>query len=248
MLWVGIYAQPQTPNVVVKDSVVHLYKDILKTDSLLKNTNIQTDNLLFEKKWQENFRKNYQTEDFDYSASKPKTSFWERLTNAVNRLLEYIFGDINGLKVNQVTEAVVNIIAILSLAILLYVLIVFLMKKDGNWIFGKRNSQISIPSNDIVENIHEINFPQTIAKYEQEKDFRSAIRYQFLYMLKKLTDSKQIEWNPEKTNKEYLMEIQKSDLQKQFKEAAYIFDYVWYGEFSVDQNTYEKYKNEHFNW
>lgn len=248
MLWVGIYAQPQTPNVVVKDSVVHLYKDILKTDSLLKNTNIQTDNLLFEKKWQENFRKNYQTEDFDYSASKPKTSFWERLTNAVNRLLEYIFGDINGLKVNQVTEAVINIIAILSLAILLYVLIVFLMKKDGNWIFGKRNPQISIPSNDIVENIHEINFPQTIAKYEQEKDFRSAIRYQFLYMLKKLTDSKQIEWNPEKTNKEYLMEIQKSDLQKQFKEAAYIFDYVWYGEFSVDQNTYDKYKNEHFNW
>lgn len=253
MIGGGVFSQPKPPvpmPAIELDSLNIEAGDEepqLKTDSLLKK-GVVTDEQKYPKKFQDNFQKTYQTEDFDYSGSKPKTSFWDRLIKIKDKIVDYLFGDIDGFKVNEIGDKIITFICVLSIGVLAYFVIRYLMSKDGNWFFTKRNQKINVPNSDIIENIHEINFPQIIAKYEQEKDYRSAIRYQFLYMLKKLTDKKLIDWNPEKTNKEYLMEIKKSDLQKQFKDAAFIFDYVWYGEFSVDQNAYEIYKKENFNF
>lgn len=119
------------------------------------------------------------------------------------------------------------------------------MGKDGNLFFGKKNKKVNINAEELHENIHEINFPESIAKFEREGDYRSAVRYQFLFILKKLSDKKQINWNPEKTNKDYTAELKNIDLKNEFAGLSYIFDYVWYGEFNIDEQNYLKFKSQY---
>lgn len=246
--WVGISAQAEAIIEAAVEATAEESSDYPDADSILTHRDITTENQIFPKEYAPNYKSKYTTDEFNYSDNKPKKSFWERISDALDRFLKYIFGDFDRLKAGDITNKIIEILSVLSIAVALYFVIRFLMSKNGNWIFGKRNRKIIIDANDIVENIHEIDFPDTIARYEREQDFRSAIRYQFLYMLKKLTDKKLIDWNPEKTNRDYVAEITQSELKTQFKNAAYIFDYVWYGEFSINQKDYEQYKQESFNF
>lgn len=110
---------------------------------------------------------------------------------------------------------------------------------------AKKNKKINLNEEELHENIHEINFPETITRFELQGDYRSAVRYQFLFILKKLSDKKLINWNPEKTNKDYTAELKASQLKNDFSDLAYIFDYVWYGEFDIEEQDYQKFKNQY---
>jgi uncharacterized membrane protein required for colicin V production len=230
------------PSVVVEDYFDNHYRDTYSADSLLE-ANPETSNTVFPKTFDADFKNKYKKDpDFDYSASKPKESFWQKLKKRIDRFLESIFGKLS--KTNSYAETVLRILGVLLIGVVLYFLIKFLMSKDGNFFFSKKNRKLHIAENDIRENIHEINFPQTILALEKQKDFRAAIRYQFLFILKKLSDKKLIDWNIEKTNKDYLHEIQDKNLKKKFRELVHIFDYVWYGEFDINETDYEKFKQK----
>ena len=73
-----------------------------------------------------------------------------------------------------------------------------------------------------------------------KKDFRLAIRYYYLYLLKLLSDKELITWQVQKTNDDYLSELKNSDLKLQFAKATLLYDYVWYGGFHIKENDYER--------
>jgi hypothetical protein len=172
-------------------------------------------------------------------------SFWDRLMAKVFRLLQSIFGETVFTKSGNITGVVIRLFAIVLVGFLVYFIIKYLLGKDGNFLFGKKNKKIDIKDEELHENIHEINFPESILKFEKSGDFRSAIRYQFLFLLKKLSDKKLIVWNPEKTNKDYVSELKAAHVKDEFSKLSYIFDYVWYGEFSIDEDHYLKFKNQY---
>ena len=144
----------------------------------------------------------------------------------------------------QVTGIILRIFAIALTGFLLYFLLRFLFSREGGFFFRKKNSKVEIEGAVIHENIHEINFPETIAKHERASDFRSAVRYRFLLVLKKLSDRKVIDWTPEKTNKDYIAGIAEPRLKETFTDLVYIFDYVWYGEFPIDELSYKHFKEK----
>lgn len=237
-----------SPAVSVKaDSVFYSNKDLLPADSLLQN-NYVTENTVSPKNFKPNFRNSYKGEEFSYTTIKPHESLWDRIMRKMGRVLESIFGKMDSQKASNYTEIVLRILGIIIVGFLLYFLIRYLVSKDGNLFFSKRNKKINISEGDIHENIHEniheINFPETIAKYEREKDFRSAVRYRFLQVLKNLSDQKLIDWNIEKTNKDYVKELKDETRKQNFKELAYIFAYVWYGEFKINEEDYQQFKNK----
>ena len=51
-----------------------------------------------------------------------------------------------------------------------------------------------------------------------------------------------IEWNPEKTNSDYLYEIKSEKLKTEFEYLSYLYNYVWYGEFEMDEVHFEEVK------
>jgi hypothetical protein len=75
-----------------------------------------------------------------------------------------------------------------------------------------------------------------------QKNYRLAIRYYYLLSLKHLTESDSIAWQPQKTNEDYISEIETDHIKTDFKNITRIYDYVWYGEFNVDVLKFEALK------
>lgn len=219
-------------------------KNWIATDSVL-TSDYKTDNAVYPKKLDPKFRAKYKSEDYNYDITKPKVSLWEKIMRKLSEIFSKIFGKTDPNKVASYTTNTLRIIGIIIVGVVLYILINFLLGKQGNLFFGKRNKKIKINAEDIQENIHEINFPERIAHFENQAEYRHAIRYHFLYLLKQLTDKKIIDWNPEKTNRDYIIEFKNQSQKKDFQKMAYIYDYVWYGEFSLDESDYNTFKNQY---
>ncbi|UWX59355.1 DUF4129 domain-containing protein [Chryseobacterium oranimense] len=237
--------EPATVEDYIVDSLVtgH-YRNMLRADSVLIRRPV-SENTLYPKTFKENLQSRYKGNEFDYSVSKPRESFFQKLMRRIDKILQSIFGETAFTSSAKITMILIRLFAIILVGFLIYFIIKYLMGKEGNLFFGKKNRKVEINAEELHENIHEINFPESISKFERQGDFRSAVRYQFLFILKKLSDKKQISWNPEKTNRDYLMELKAEHLKNEFSALSYIFDYVWYGEFSIDEQAYQTFKNQY---
>lgn len=238
---------PPTIVETVVDSLSYDGKGFLPTDSLII-ANPTTDNIIFPKNFDDQFHNKYKGEEFDYTTIKPQESLWTKIEKIIKKLLRSIFGELDASKASDYSQIIMRIFAVIIIGFVLYFLVKFLLGKDGNFFFSKRNKKLNIQSQDLQENIHEINFVETISAAERNRDYRSAVRYQFLMVLKKLTDKKMINWNPEKTNKDYLSELKTPELKASFNELVYIFDYVWYGEFDINEENYNHFKQKFLNF
>lgn len=228
----------------IVDSIVAASKDGNVSPEYKIPENYSTNDVVTERNFTENFRNKYKGDDYNYTTIKPKTSLWERIAKRLQKIFDSIFGKVNFDKTNEVTALVLRIFAILLVAFLLYFLIKYLLTKDGNWFFSKSNRKVEIQENDLNEDIHAINFETSIAEFERTGNYRFAVRYRFLQLLKKLADKNIIDWNTEKTNKDYVAEMSKHALNSEFRDVSKIFEYVWYGEFEVNRESYNKFRQK----
>lgn len=237
----GVSQSREVPPTIIENfvdsSAVSYYEEFIPTDSILA-LNLPTKNTVFLKNFETNFQSKYKGEEFDYSNNKPRESVFQKIEKFIKKIIEAIFGNIDANKTSNYAENTIRFFAIVIIGCVLYFLIRFLLNKEGNFFFSKKNKKVHVANQDLHENIHEINFSETIHSFEVQKEYRFAVRYQFLLVLKKLADQKHIQWNPEKTNKDYFAELKNTDLQSDFKDLVYIFDNVWYGEFEINENNY----------
>jgi hypothetical protein len=86
-----------------------------------------------------------------------------------------------------------------------------------------------VPYETHAENIHELDFNTLLDEAVQQQDYRRAIRLYYLHTLKQLTDRELIHWQPGKTNRSYIRELQAKALRTDFEKITALFEYVWYG-------------------
>ncbi len=220
------------------------YRNMYRADSVLMKNPI-TENTVYPKTFKDKIPSRYTGKDFDYTTVKPRMSFWEKLMKKIYEFLESIFGKTVFTGSGNLAGVLIRLFAIILVGFILYFIIKYFIGKDGAFLFGKKNSKLDLQEEDLHENIHEINFPESVLRFEKSGDFRSAVRYHFLWVLKKLSDKKLIAWNPEKTNGDYLAELNVPHLKDQFYDLSYIFDYVWYGEFAITQEDYTKFRDQY---
>lgn len=190
--------------------------------------------------FRENFEQDYTSEEFQYETIVPKdTSKIDHLKAWLAYWLDRIFSFGNGANAS-VFEIIIKILAILVVLFVVYLIAKAIINKEGKWIFG-RSSKKKISTNDVfTEDIHNIDFRSIIEKSKQANNHRLSIRYYYLWLLKRMSDSSIIEWDIEKTNSDYLYEIKRQSLKEEFQYLSYIYDYSWYGEFSIDEALFAK--------
>lgn len=93
---------------------------------------------------------------------------------------------------------------------------------------------------DYIEDIEEVDTEDGYAVALREGDYRSAIRMHFLKILQLLTRKDIINWQPEKTNRDYTREILDAAKRTAFKNVARIYENVWYGNHSIDKSQFEE--------
>ena len=91
---------------------------------------------------------------------------------------------------------------------------------------------------EIITN--ESDFDALIRQALQNANYRQAIRYQYLRTLHLLADKNLVSLAPDKTNFNYVSEINNPDNRQAFAALTLNYEYVWYGEFDIDKNIYEK--------
>lgn len=183
----------------------------------------------------------YSDRDFIYieTAKDKSQNAWQRFTNWLSRGFEKLF-NIDSPKTSKlIVKRIMQILGILLIIFVIYKIISSYMNNDGYWIFGRKSDKLSINAIDVEEDIHHTNFETLIENALIEKDFRLAIRYNYLLVLKHLSEKEKIIWDNEKTNYDYYQEIKNRDLKKQFQYISYIYDYCWYGEFKIENNEYK---------
>ncbi|MGL4597590.1 MAG: DUF4129 domain-containing protein [Bacteroidia bacterium] len=128
------------------------------------------------------------------------------------------------------------------LALVLIVLIAMRITNTGfNTIFsGKSRQTESIDATAKDVDIHTIDFEQQIIDAKTRHDYRLAVRLWFLRTLKQLTDANHIHWKADKTNNDYISELNKTKHLYGFREVSLIYDHIWYGDFPVDSEVYRQ--------
>lgn len=126
-----------------------------------------------------------------------------------------------------------------GVAIIIYIVIKMVGAEN---IFSKRSQETILPYDVITENIHDIDYDQELNRLISEGKYRLAVRMLYLQSLKKLSDAQIIQWQPDKTNYNYLTEISKPELKNGFSDLTLQFDYIWYGDFPIDADKFEPIK------
>lgn len=143
-------------------------------------------------------------------------------------------------------------VAILAVVGLLYII----FRGKWTWLFsGKKYTKQEKEQEYSVydEDIHSIDFTDEIELAIQQRNYRKATRLFYLRSLKLLSDADEIEWKINKTNTEYSREIKNKQRRADFDSLSLRFEYIWYGEFEVSEETYmdtfEKFRrfNQQFN-
>lgn len=174
--------------------------------------------------------------EFRYVEAEARPSFWDAFWARLWRWLDELKGTPGGQSTWRYAEYAVY--AALVGALLYGVLKV--LQVDLTGVFGRAPRRAALDYDTAGENIHELDFRSRIAEAEAAGNYRLATRLGYLALLKQLSDQGLIRWQPDKTNHAYLAELGAGPLREAFREATRLFEYVWYGELSLNARLYRQ--------
>jgi len=124
-------------------------------------------------------------------------------------------------------------------AIGLFVFLIYKLFLSNSSILARSRKNIS---RDIsVEKEEDSTDPDALLRNAiRSGNYRLAVRYLYLQLLTRLSDKKYIEINKSKTNYEYVNEIRRHSFANEFASLTLKYEYVWYGEYPVDQKLFEQ--------
>ncbi len=114
-------------------------------------------------------------------------------------------------------------------------------------VFAKRNARVSESpetiTEEIPENIFEINFPAAIKTAEEKANYRLATRLLYLDTIRRLAEKNLITYSQGRTNFDYILQLRSTVFYDPFFSLTRIFEYCWYGQFALDESLYARIKN-----
>lgn len=159
-----------------------------------------------------------------------KMIWWERLKRKLGHWLDKLFGSKTGSMVFRNLHW-----AILAFAVIF--LIFFLRKRLFHGVFTNEAGKAR-QVREIEEDIAQLDLDALLAKAEKKGDWRGALRYQYLKVLRRLMDEGRIEFQPKNTDRDYLRQLKEPTDRAVFSELSFIFKWAWYGDAPVDEARY----------
>jgi len=154
---------------------------------------------------------------------------------------------------NSFWEAVFSFFSNRIVKIILWILMIavlagaFIMFLTNNKIalFGSSGKKIKqVDEKTIIpDNIFEIDFDLHVSNALKDGDYRMATRLLFLRMLKIMSQKNLLNYSSDKTNMDYLFELNGTKHFKDFATASRNYEYVWYGNFNITQEQFGNMKD-----
>ncbi|MGQ1785959.1 MULTISPECIES: DUF4129 domain-containing protein [unclassified Saccharicrinis] len=127
----------------------------------------------------------------------------------------------------------------MAVLILLFVILKLLgIKISSLFIFTGDSKVQNLSFKQGDDDIYNENLEKVLDVAIKNKAYREAVRVMYLLSLRHLDSSDLIEWKPWKTNKEYYYELKSGEHKKLFKRLVISYEYIWYGQFSVEAEKF----------
>lgn len=185
---------------------------------------------------QGNLAEKYQGKEFNYNLKDGESD------NFLSRLISWLLDVLNnvfGIDLPPGTIEVLEYIVYFSLVLVsIYLLVKFFTGENASAIFRKKATS-SMDINLEEEHIANLDLDSLISEALTQRNYRLAIRYQYLKVLKTLAQQQFIVWDYEKTNLDYQKEIDPPKVKVLFRDVSYVYDHIWYGEKEIDEERYK---------
>jgi hypothetical protein len=165
----------------------------------------------------------------DRHAQNKKTesnSFWEKFWETVFTMLR--------------SPLFRQIIWLLMLSLFAAAVIWFLVQNKMN-IFGSGKTVIlaAQAKGGDADNIFTTDLQEAADKAAEKGDYRLAIRFSYLLLLKTFSENGLISYGTDTTNSEYLAQLYSRPCYRDFFNVTRSYEYAWYGEMPVNKQQYE---------
>lgn len=175
--------------------------------------------------------------DFQYSL-KPETSN-NFLYGLFAKFLKWLFG--NGINLD-LSGTIFRILVTLFVIAAIVFVVMQLLKMSSSGLMERTSKQVLGGKID-PDNIHEIDFENSIRDALENHQYRLVTRLYYLYALKILADANKLSWQPWKSNADYQLELKDGTLKPHFYTLGYYFEFIWYGNFEANTATVEEVKS-----
>jgi hypothetical protein len=122
--------------------------------------------------------------------------------------------------------------------------VIIYLSNSNVGLFRRKDS--AIKSDEELEtetsNIFEINYPREIDRAISKGNHRFAVRLLFLQLLKNMSARNIIQYKPDRTDFDYLLQTYSTRYYNDFFRLTRTYEYAWYGQFDIDP---EKFKMIH---
>lgn len=186
-----------------------------------------------------------QQAEFDYTEEVSEENWWTMFKRYISlqwqKLMNWLFGDVEA---TGFWQYIIQAIPYLLIAGFLIFAV---------WLFGKLNPAASLLSRSqkgkvtLTEEekiVRDEDIRGLISQAEADENFRLATRYHYLLVLQQLSNKGFIKYIFSKTDEDYLVELESPQIKEQFKKVTRIYDFIWYGNFGVGHEDYEKISRE----
>lgn len=184
----------------------------------------------------------YKTLDaFDYTEARSENS---PFINWLKRIVRKLFGameppEVEEEQVNSWFSAI-NILKYIVIILAAGLLAWFLLRSEFKSLIKKKNKSIDPVAGDLDITIQQDVLLTRLQEAIDKRDFRTAVRYKYLIILKQLNEDQYIKWKDYKLSSDYIEEITDPILQKEFRSLTEYFNYAWYGNYQVKADFFNK--------
>ncbi|NEN23387.1 DUF4129 domain-containing protein [Cryomorpha ignava] len=143
-----------------------------------------------------------------------------------------------------------KITGLILLVIILIVLIVkLILKTKAPKKSDKKDQSISSPNEKIPTALSPLELLwDHFQKAKEVGDYRECLRILYQISLKKLGENGWVKTKVDKTNREYLDEIETGSIANDFAHLTLIHEYSWYGDTTVKASEFQAYEPQFINF
>lgn len=184
----------------------------------------------------------YQHKDFEYVESiSDKLTIWRSIVRWLHNFLSDLFPNIN----LRPGDWFYTVLGVAGAGLVIFLLYKFFLSGKQFIRNPKEEASHDEDSIEFVErNLLDVDINTYIKEALNEKNYALAVRYQQLLNIQLLAKKNYIVWNQAKTNIELMAEIPNADLKEEFKKCTELFNYVWFGDFTLSTPKFEAITNQ----